>query len=272
MGQISGECAIYPAASIGGSVPCGTPLFPGVGPKPGDRTCLNRFLDYLCYKPGPAVLPVLTPTPFHAPLRTYFLCKPDVNCTTPCAPEVLPVRPAPSVGFRLVNMPESACRQPQASAECRDAVLPKLRAACSPHFGNGGMFVRSPGCCPDPGPVAYGAAPRPVPIFSGCQTCGGGLCTTGFGRVGGVFNSCLGWLMPGRPSSSYAFTSGEMYPDCGANCHPTGVPGPTLAGYRFANPVGYPAALGAYQASYPNSATATPRYQQQIAAVPFTNP
>jgi hypothetical protein len=273
-GPPAAACAANPAGygvGYGGDAPCGTPLFPGVGPKPGDRTCLNRFLDFVCYKPGPSVLPILTPTPFHAPLRTYFPCRPDANCAPACAPPVGQVTPAPNVGFRLVNMPESGCRKPPVSSECRpECREPILKGACSPRFGNGGLFVRSPGCCPSPGPVAYGAVPRPVPLFSGCQTCGsGGFWTTGFGRIGGVFDNCFGWFLPGRTPSSYAFTGGEMYPGCnGANCYPTGVPGPTLAGYRFANPVGYPAAMGAY----PTGTPATPGYQQQIAAVPFTNP
>jgi hypothetical protein len=269
-------CAATPSSGfglgfgLGGDVPCGTPLFPGVGPKPGDRTCLNKFLDFVCYKPGPSVLPVLTPTPFHAPLRTYFPCKPDANCAPPCAPEVEKVRPAPNNGFRLVNMPESECRKPLLSDfrkdECRK---PLLQGACSPRFLNGGLFVRSPGCCPSQGPVAYGAVPRPVPLFSGCETCGGGF--TGFGRLGSVLDGCLGWLMPGRTSSSYA--GAEMSPGCnGANCYPTGIPGPTLAGYRFANPVGHPAQMGAYPGSYQGAPAVTPVYQQQISAVPFTNP
>jgi hypothetical protein len=59
-----------------------------------------------------------------------------------------------------------------------------------------------------------------------------------------------------------------MLPGCtAANCVPPGVaPGPTLTGYRFANPVGYPVPMGAYPANQ------TPAYQQQIAAVPFSNP
>lgn len=273
-GNPAAACAMYPATgySVGfGEAPCGTPLFPGVGPKPGDRTCLNRFLDFVCYKPGPSVLPVLTPQPFHAPLRTYFPCKPDANCAPPCAPEVGKVRPAPNVGFRLVNMPESECRKPLLSDRRDECRKPLLQRACSPRFLNGGLFVRSPGCCPSPGPMAYGAVPRPVPLLSGCETCGGGIFTTGFGRLGGVLDNMVSWFTPGRGHSSYA--GGDMAAGCnGANCYPTGVPGPTLAGYRFANPVGYPAAMGAYPASNPSAPGVTPTYQQQIAAVPFTNP
>ena len=251
------QASACPPAGCGfGEAACGTPLFPGVGPKPGDRTCLNRFLDFVCYRPGPAALPLFTPTPFHAPLRTYFPCKPEAGCAPACTSPVAPPTPAPKVGLRLVNTPGTEGRKPV------------LQGACGPRFGNGGLVVRSPGCSPIAGPVCYGAVPRPVPLFSGCQTCGsaGGFWATGFGHIGGVFGNLMSCFTLDRRQCTYG-SAGEMFPGCaGANCYPTGIPGPTLAGYRMANSVGYPVPMGAYPASQ------TPAYQQQIAAVPFTNP
>ena len=63
------------------SVPHGTPGCVGTGCPSGEcvgdgRTCLERLTDWFCFRPGPRVLPVCTPTPYSAPLRHYFPCHP----------------------------------------------------------------------------------------------------------------------------------------------------------------------------------------------------
>lgn len=40
------------------------------------RTCLEKLTDWFCFRPGPRVLPLCTPVPYHAPLRHYFPCHP----------------------------------------------------------------------------------------------------------------------------------------------------------------------------------------------------
>ena len=232
----------------GYETPCGTPLFPNVGKRCGDRTCLSRLKDWLCFQPGPRVLPILTPTPYHAPIRAYFPCKPDARPAA-CAPACPPSYPAaPLLGFRLVNAGGGCGRM---AGDC-----PR------PLFGN--LFGRGSSGCQ---PAAYPAA-APVanpPAAPACATCGR------WGAGGSLMDRLVEFFVPGHSRCTYAgwghqpdpYYSGAwpMIPPSGHAMHahdPSAAgatpafSGPMMAGYRFAAPgaypmgVGQPAAMGAY--------------------------
>jgi hypothetical protein len=42
----------------------------------GGLTCREKLINWLCFRPGPPVLPLCTPIPYQAPLRHYFPCHP----------------------------------------------------------------------------------------------------------------------------------------------------------------------------------------------------
>lgn len=126
------------------------------------RPCLQRIFDWVTYRPCPRVLPVLTPTPYQAPLRTYFPCKPDAcgagapGCATHCRPNLLP---------RLHGAPAAcgSCPAPRVSLVSRFLRFFDPR----PHPYTSGTW--SGGCgtngdcpCPPTGAYRY-AAPCVVP-------------------------------------------------------------------------------------------------------------
>ena len=131
----SGTC---PTASCGPA--CGTPLFPttardGTGKS---RPCLDRTVNWLTWHPGPSILPVLTPTPYHAPLRAYFACTPLKNPGYPaacsatgaaaaagCASGTCQARPAS--GYGVATQPTAAASRTPSSL----ALVIPLPAACA---------------------------------------------------------------------------------------------------------------------------------------------
>lgn len=68
--------ALPPDAGYPGPAACGGEDCPGGTCATDDRTCLGKLKDWFCYRPGPRVLPLFTPTQYHAPLRQFFPCQP----------------------------------------------------------------------------------------------------------------------------------------------------------------------------------------------------
>ena len=50
----------------------------------GGRSCLRAVADWLAYRPGPPVIEMCVPTPYHAPLRAYFPCTPGCDAYGTC--------------------------------------------------------------------------------------------------------------------------------------------------------------------------------------------
>jgi hypothetical protein len=141
--------------------------------KRGSRPCLQRLKDWACHQPCPRVLPILTPTPYQAPLRTYFPCTPDAHraaapgCASHCRPNLL---------SRLHGAP----------ADCANCPAPRVSLTSrflrffdpKPHPYNANTWAGADGCggtgcsangagtgdCPCPPTPAYRyAAPCVVP-------------------------------------------------------------------------------------------------------------
>lgn len=60
-----------------GPAACAGEGCPGGNCPTDGRTCLEKLTDWLCFRPGPRVLPLCTPVPYQAPLRHYFPCHPS---------------------------------------------------------------------------------------------------------------------------------------------------------------------------------------------------
>ncbi len=169
-----------------------------------DRTCLERFADWLCYRPGPRVLPLCTPNMYHAPLRHYFPCHPgQCYAVGGCNPQA--------------GCGASGC----GSANC--AGRPGLFA------GRLSVFNRPAA----PAPVEYAANPQSVPPQTGAvpaQRTVAAARLTLRDRMMGMFSS----LWPETPYVAF------QNPTDGTG--PTVVPAPN--GYRYATPGMMPAATG----------------------------
>lgn len=139
-------------------------------------SCLHRIYDWVTFQPCPRVLPLLTPTPYQAPLRTYFPCKPEhgrvgsTACATQCRPTLLP---------RLHGAPAAcaSCPSPRVSMVSRFLRFFDPR----PHPYNSSTWSHTDGCgtndngncpCPPTGVYRY-AAPCVVPAPTMPQQPGG---------------------------------------------------------------------------------------------------
>lgn len=169
----AGVCA---SGACGTTCPpaCGTPLFPttardGAG---NPRPCFERVLNWLTWHPGPSLLPVLTPTPYHAPLRAYIACVPEKN---PRYPAAAPCATGHASGQRLGSAFLSASQPAQTD--------PCANGSCKTRIFNGfGLFAPSSCAAPTTNPVVI---PLPQPYTSASQ-CGHGR--SAMDRLMGLFS------------------------------------------------------------------------------------
>lgn len=166
----SGAC---PTASCGPA--CGAPLFPttardGTGKS---RPCLDRVVKWLTWHPGPSILPVLTPTPYHAPLRAYFTCTPLKNPGYPAACSA-----AAATGAAPAGACASGTCQARPASGYGVATRP---AADAPTPGSLALVIPLPAACAGPTDCGVGrsAIDRLLGQFAGgCTTCTTGSCST----------------------------------------------------------------------------------------------
>ena len=188
----AGMCA---SGACGTTCPpaCGTPLFPttardGVG---NPRPCFDRVLNWLTWHPGPSILPVLTPTPYHAPIRAYVGCLPEKN---PGYPTAAPCATGHASGQRLGSA-FLAASQPAATNPCANG-------SCKTRIFNGfGLFAPSNCAAPTGSPTGYGCAPVVIPLppaYSTPSQCGHGR--SAMDRLIGLF-SC-GTCCPTGPTTN----------------------------------------------------------------------
>lgn len=215
---------------------CG-PGCPGEGCASGGRPCLQQLCDWLCYRPGPRVLPLCTPVPYYAPLRHYFPCHPGeclvVGGCNPGAGCVSGIsgQTFPDVISYYMPRPQMTGPMPVQQVVPPTPAAPRPVAAPTP--------ARMPASQAVPSTVGAAQAQPPAratrPTFRA--------------RVKGVFSSMLSDAMPSQT------------PD-GAD-GPTVVPAPN--GLRFAAP-------GTQKPANGNPSGLTPAgYQQPSANRPLTN-
>jgi hypothetical protein len=196
--------AIAPEVVAGHPAPYVPTECPGGGCARDARTCREKLIGWLTYRPGPRVLPLLTPVPYQPPLRHYFPCRPG-DClvvggchpTAGCAPTpgshgfiapvpatappvTLPVTPVGSVGA-----PYSTDAMP-ARVSVRDRVMNLFSirgfASQSSDWSDPTPYVDypmpvGPSAAPPPGGFRFAApswnpaaaAPRTGPIQAGHQ-------------------------------------------------------------------------------------------------------
>lgn len=241
----AGGCATGACAKPCGPS-CGAALFPtaardGSG-KP--RTCADRVLNWLTWNPGPGVLPVLTPTPYQAPLRAYFSCTPLKN----------PGYPATSCG----GSPGVGTVSDAAGRVGSDGACPS--ASCGSPIPKGlGLFAKPSTGTPTTGAQSYGCAPVAIPLPAACvgasQSCGAArpACTSGCGL--GAMDRLMNLFAPGCRGDAATATTIATYPTAqavapqanpvaqvAATAPATVVPvimgyaPPAGPGYHFANP------------------------------------
>ena len=173
---------------------CGAPLFTTVSrdaagkPRPG----FDRVMNWLTWHPGPSVLPVLTPVPYHAPIRAYVACVPEKNPGYPAAAAPCATSHAP--GLRLGSA-FLAASQPAATGTCANG-------SCKTRIFNGfGLFAPSSCDAPASSPVGYGCAPVAIPLppaYATPSQCGHGR--SAMDRLIGLF-SC-GTCCPTGPTTN----------------------------------------------------------------------
>ncbi|MFO0847360.1 MAG: hypothetical protein U0871_02210 [Gemmataceae bacterium] len=211
--------------SAAGCATCATPAAGDCATGGGGRNVLGRLKEWLCYKPAPRVLPVFTPTPYTAPARAYFTCRPPamgcgqaVGCgQTGAGGSVAPAR-------KTVKAAESTCTS----------------GRCGTPFLRGHSFGLFGGC----DPCRDSLLDRLLGRFSSDRGCHPVNCLSGTCGAGGM-----------------AITTPASGPlNCSIGCPPAtaGVCGQRPYTYRFANPLCPPTAAGYGPAGLPPPPAATP--------------
>ena len=174
----AGACSAGTCATGSCSPACGTPLFSTVARDGAgkSRPCLERTLNWLTWHPGPSILPVLTPTPYQAPLRAYFTCTPLKNPGYPAACSA--AKPdggaAPASGCA-----DGSCKARPASA-FGVATRPALAAPVPSQLA---LVIPLPPASAGPSECGgRGAVDRLLGLFAGgCSTCPTGTGVTPVG-------------------------------------------------------------------------------------------
>lgn len=233
---------VPPATVIAGPTTCvggyGIPVeesrwgIPKLGRLTGAMPCLDRLCNYFAWSPGPRVVPVLTPTPYHPPLRHYL---PAATCSAPTA---VVAGPAPIFGARLFGLHGSgsaqSCRPGGRRCDpCHENVIDKAIGKLTPRqFGNRADCH------------TYAGAP--------VSACAGGNCGPGAVTVpaGGPVAPAVGGIYPGV-TGGYRFASPVFVPPAPmVTASAARVVAPAVAAPGTALPAAAPAP--------PGSATAAP--------------
>ncbi len=176
----AGQCA---SGACGAPCPpaCGAPLYStasrdGAG-KP--RPCFDRVVNWLTWHPGPSLLPVLTPNPYHAPLRAYIACVPEKNYAYPAAAACA----TGHAGGQRLGSAFLAASQPAANNPCANGSC-KTRM-----FNVFGLFAPTDCVAPTGNPAGYGCAPVVIPMppaYTAPSQCGHGR--SAMDRLMGLFS------------------------------------------------------------------------------------
>ncbi len=233
----------YPAVPGPGCYPQGSCCPQGGGCERDERSCLRRFRDWLCFQPGPRVLPVLTPTPYQAPLRAYFPCRPgDCLAAGGCNP---------TAGCGAAGCAGPGCEGGRpgllsgrlAGVFHRDSAP----AGYGPVVSGAAVVPSAPQAAP--GPIGYGYAPQVVADGSVAE-----------GGHTSLLHRMTGWFTGKHSGQGYA----GAYPYGPVE---GGVEGPaaSFAGMHFADPIRPGIPLTSY-----NTGVTAP--YTRPASQPLTNP
>lgn len=264
-----------PPAARGGRPPFGT----GLGP------CVDRFKRWLSFQPGPPVLPTCVPEPYHAPVRTFFPCKPTHGGQPGCG-----TGGYGAGGYGVLGGSLGASGGLGANSGVVHGPPPTLAdrfgmgtgAGCgsdgcpAPKHKGFGAFARPSQVGATTGEVACEVAPVGVPLPAGCVGSGYSGCYTGcdakssHGPVAQRLMSGLGGCRHGGCSSGGVVT-GSVVPVV------MGYTRPAVGGYRYADPLGIPGAGGRPGSQQGGAMIQEPviapiQHTAPAANRPFTNP
>ena len=230
-----------PAIAPGGTPGCATG---DCGPA-ARGSCLARAKNWLCFQPGPPVLPTCQPARYQVPLRYYFPCVGGAGCGANgcgangcganglgangnaaggCAPGVgaglaQPARPLSNLGANLgANF-----------NNLRGLVTPAGHGGGYPAGGTGGVLGPIAGGCGTPGIIQGGPLAGLHPDFgTGCDGCvnikhkGLGACAEPSCAAPVTGPICLTTQAVGVPLPASCVGSPTSYTGCYAGCDTAG--------------------------------------------------